>query len=191
MARALLITENYIKNVTPIESNVSVDIIRPHLIAAQDIDIQKILGYKLYNELQDSIISNQILPQQTTLINLLKPTLAWFCYSSGLPYFLLKTTNKSLSEQSSDDSKPTTLENMSDLKTDSLGKAQFYAQLTVDYLNNPDTINRGLFPSYIIPDYYNITPDKSSQMNDGTIYMPNQSIRRDGSLLDARWLYNK
>jgi hypothetical protein len=172
MARALFVSQNSFYDISPLYDNVEVKDIKSHLVSAQDIEIQNLLGYKLYNELQNGIISVTLTDNQKELLELIKPCLVWYAYSTSLPFLLIKSTNKSLVTKNSDNSQPVSMSDMIYLKNEARDRAEFYATLVKDYLNNPDTISQNKFPSYQNQDPNNIEANKDSQFVNYSWFIP-------------------
>lgn len=172
MARALFISQNSFYDISPLYDNVEVKDIKSHLVSAQDIDIQTLLGYRLYNELQDSIIEQSLTTDQQELLELIKPCLTWFAYSTALPFLLIKSTNKSLVTKNSDNSQPVSMGDMIYLKNEAQNRAEHYATLVRDYLNHPDTISQNKFPSYQNQDSNQIEANKDSQFVNYSWFIP-------------------
>ena len=176
MSKALFISESYLKDKTPFYISVDPKDYKSHIETAQDIYIMKILGYKLYNELQDAIIADTVTSDQTELLALIRPCLAWYSYYMALPFVLVKTTNKSLVVKNSDNSNAISFEDMKYLKSSSENTAQSYSEQIVNYLTNP--VNYTKFPSYTTPSNYDTRPEKGSQYFNG-IYLNDVNRRKN------------
>lgn len=166
MAKALFINERTLFSLTPIEANTDATIIRPHMITSQDIDLAKVIGNKLYNELQDSIVAENVSEKQNELIELIRPCLAWFIYSNALPFLLSKTTAKGVVNKTGENSNAVEENKMLFMKTDALNKAEFYAEQLKNYLRD----NQSFFPLYI----NDTSANKSTQYNSSIYLTPNE-----------------
>lgn len=181
MANVLFIDEIYLKNNTPFYSNVDVVAFKNSIKTAQDIYIQKIVGYKLYNELQTAVLAKinnntSFTTPVIELLTLLQPVLAWYTYYMALPFCLIKTTNKSLVVKNGENSTSATLDDMKYLKNEALEIAQSYANTVVDYLSTPSSFTN--FPSYTNQDLYNTKADKGEQYFNG-IYLNDITIKKN------------
>ncbi len=175
MSKAIFLTESYIKDKTPFYNNIDVKDFKPSIITAQDIYIQRLLGYQLYKEIEDAVISDTVSADQAELLALIRPCLAWYAYYMSLPFILVKSTNKSLVTKNSDNSTAISFEDMKYLKEEAKNIAENYAEAVKDYLINPMNYNK--FPSYTTPDNYNVLPDKGNQFFSG-IYLNDKNIMR-------------
>jgi len=179
MAFARFVTSDYIFKNTVIDKNVDPELINKMISDAQDIDIQTVLGYNLYQKLMNDIISSgsPTGAYLTLMTDYIQRALAkYVIYRSYLPlnYHL---TNKSVSEKSSDNDQPTQLQNVQFLMEKSKNDAEFYAVRIREYIIN----NQGSFPEYFQygPNRLQITPRPENYFNG--IYLPPSSF--NGSVL--------
>ncbi len=149
MAIALFISEQFLRDYTPISSNVDVDFIWPHIKAFQDTNIQLPLGSKLYNTLQTKIAASTALNSyETALLDLCRMALAWGTLSQMIPFLAIQIRNKGVMENNSENSASADLEKIKYIRHEAQNMYEFYTQRVLDYLCD----NGNQFPDYINPD---------------------------------------
>jgi len=103
MADVLFISEGRLKKLTSVHENVEPQDLMPHVLEAQDIYIQGMLGTRYYNILKDRIVAATLtVPDQTLLDNYIAPTLANYALYQALPSLTYKIFNKSLMQPDSE-----------------------------------------------------------------------------------------
>lgn len=138
------ITENYIKEKTPITSNIDVKLINPYINTASDMRIKKAIGTYFYNILLGKYNTQTLSVNETTLVSYIQPTVAWYAAVDcvlGLSYQL---KNKGLQQQSSDYSTNVELKVVDRNSDYYLQKANFYESELSDFL----ILNGNLYPDY-------------------------------------------
>jgi hypothetical protein len=142
---ALLVSEQRLKQYTSLDVNTRVEEITPWIIAAQDIYIQDLLGTTFFNELRDDVINNTLSNDEKGLLNnYIQPMLCHYALYLMLPSIKYKIVEKGLLSGTSEETAPTTLEELQYVRQAELDLAQFYQERTREYLRN----NPGMFPSY-------------------------------------------
>lgn len=173
MAFARLCTSDYIFKNTVIDKNVDPELINKFINHAQDISIQTVLGYNLYQKLMNDIITSGAPtgPYLTLLTDYIQRALAlWVVYHS-LPFINYHLTNKSVSEKSSDNDTPTQLSTVQYLRENVKNDAEFYSVRIREFIIN----NQGDYPEYFQygPNRLEITPRPENYFNG--IYLPRAS----------------
>lgn len=142
---ALLVSEQRLKQYTSLDVNTRVEEITPWLIAAQDVYVQDLLGTTFFNELKDGVINNTLNSNERGLLNnYIQPMLCHYALYLMLPSIKYKIVEKGLLSGTSEETAPTTLEELQYVRQAELDLAQFYQERTREYLRN----NPGMFPSY-------------------------------------------
>jgi hypothetical protein len=145
--RVQFISTEYVYRYTLIEDNVDPDLIKKNIYVAQDLNIQQVLGQNLYTKLVNDL-PNFVGQYQTLVIDYLQPCLAeWVVYYT-LPYLNYRFTNKAVSTKSSDNSQPSTIEDIKWLRDQVRNNAEFYSERMRDYIKN----NLTLFPEFYFND---------------------------------------
>ena len=96
--KVLFITLTELKRKSIISGNLDADKLVQFIEVAQDIHIQNYLGTKLYNKMQDLVLSGDISlvaynDYEDLLNNYIKPMLIWYSQSSYLPFALYQISN--------------------------------------------------------------------------------------------------
>ena len=154
---ALLVSEQRMKQWTQLDDNVRLNEITPHILQAQDIYLQNVLGTKLYDRLKAGVIADDLTADEGTLLNeYVGPTLMQYALYLMLPSIKYKIANQGILNGTSEETSPTTLDELKYLRQSTLDTAEFYSKrLTKYFMDNPN-----LFPEYQNPGTDGMMPDK-------------------------------
>ena len=146
MAFAFFLTEDYLKDNSPLGKNVDIGDVYPYVKAAQNIYIQEMLGTPLYQRLMDSRNAS---PPDTTaneiaLLRLVREALLFYSCYRALPFIWAKIRNVGLVKQGGENLEVLTKEEMQYLRDDLKKDADFYLMRVRDYLYQ----NHTLFAEY-------------------------------------------
>ena len=146
--KGLFVSEDYIKENTPINDNVDVKLLKMAMIEAQEVRIMEAIGTGLYNDLSTKVIADPTLsayPNDLALMKLhIRPTLRYWTLVHVAPMLLFKLTNKSVSTSNSDNSTPTDFSNVRVLSNEYKSLAEIYEARLLKYLHD----NYTLFPTF-------------------------------------------
>lgn len=151
MTQAIFISENWIKNNTPLPTNIDAKEIYPFYKVAQDKYIRDILGDALYNSLSNSIIASKGSPGvpltalEITLLELIRPSLAYYCCYEAIPFLATKIKNIGVNSTADDKQINAELARVKELRQELLNNAQYYLVRVEKYLCK----NHSLYPDYI------------------------------------------
>lgn len=156
------ISEDYLKQNSPINLNVEQTLLNNAIIDAQILRIQSVLGSALYKKIETLISAGDItLPAnsnyKTLLDDYIQPAVRAWALVEALPYIRYKIVNKSITAQNSDNSTPIDLEEMKYFTANLTNKAEFYCERIAYYLCD----NSNLFPEYRSTVDNDILPDKT------------------------------
>lgn len=166
MADVLFISEGRLKKLTSVHENVEPQDLMPHVLEAQDIYIQGLLGTKYYNILKDRIVAATLTVPDTTLLdNYLAPTLANYALYQALPSLTYKIFNKSLMQPDSETAIASSLDQMKYIRQSVQDTAEFYRERTREYLRD----NISDFPAYSNPGPDGMYPDKQPDYFHGIV----------------------
>lgn len=142
---AQLVPIEYIYAHTPIDENVDAGLIVPCIKDGQEINIQSLIGSKLYNKLMTDAVNSTLVGDYYILVkDYIQPALAMWTLYYSYSVINYRLTNKAVSQKSSDDSQPTSLKDLNFIKDETKNKAEFYNKRIVDLIRN----NLSSFPEY-------------------------------------------
>jgi len=135
MATVLLVTANYIKEYTFIDTNVDEKYIRLSIEEAQKIYIRQYLGSRLYDEIISQVSTSSVTALNTTLLdNYIIPALKWWTLVEAAPYLTYKITNKNIVRKNSDNSSGIDYNELDQFMSMVTDKAQYHTQRLIAYL---------------------------------------------------------
>lgn len=154
---ALLVSEQRLKQWTQLDDNVRLNEITPHILQAQDIYIQNVVGTRLFDRLKAGVIADDLNADETTLLNeYVGPTLMQYSLYLMLPSIKYKIVNQGILNGTSEETAPTTLDELKYLRQSTLDTAEFYSKRLTKYFSD----NPNLFPEYQNPGVDGMMPDK-------------------------------
>ena len=160
MTDTLFISENKLKNFSDLNNALDPDLLKNAVREAQDIHIQRMLGYELYQSLITKVKNSQVTGNYLTLMGFVQDALLYWSYYEALESIYLRPRNNGLlvpqggaeataADVSLYDKKRTSVEN----------KAEWYSERLVGYLIDNGT----LFPEFQTETGSEIFPDQTSQ----------------------------
>ena len=156
---ALFCSEQRMKNYTSLDENVRVKDLTPHILNAQDLYLQPILGTKFYQHLKDGIVNNSLSDDEQELCDdYIAKTVMYYSLYLVLPHIKYKMVDKGLLNGASEDTNPTTLEELVYLRQNAMDTAEFFAKRLVEHLKDYP----GKYPQYENPGTKGMMPDKST-----------------------------
>lgn len=162
----LLVSEQRLKQWTQLDDNVRMNEITPHILTAQDLYIQNACGTLLYNRIKDGIVNSDLNADETTLLkDYIGPTLMQYALYLMLPSIKYKVANQGILNGTSEETSPTTLDELKFLRQTILDTAEFYNKRLVKYFYD----NPGMFPQYDAPGTDGMMPDKRNPYFSGLV----------------------
>jgi len=162
--QVLLVSEQRLKQWTQLDDNVRLNEITPHILQAQDIYIQNLIGTALYTRLKAGVIADDLNADEDLLLNdYVGKTLMQYALYMILPSIKYKVVNQGIVNGTSEETAPTTLEELRYLRGTVLDTAEFYATRLVEFFRD----NPGMFPEYTNPGNDGMMPDKTDQYFSG------------------------
>lgn len=157
METVLLVSEQRMKQWTNLDNNIRIDVLTPSILQAQDIYIQDSLGTKFYNRLKDGVVAGDLTAtEEGFLKDYVGPTLIQYALYLVLPNLKYKMVEKGILNGTSEETAPTTLDEMKFLREAALDTAQFYNKRMIEWLQD----NPGVFPEYTNPGVDGMMPNK-------------------------------
>jgi len=109
-----IVSVNDLKNFTSIGENIDPELPFPHLLIAQQLYLQPVLGDALYNDIVTKFDNNELTGDTQTLYEMyIIPALAYSAWYSVFPFLNYKTQRTGISTHTSDVLTPITVEEMS------------------------------------------------------------------------------
>lgn len=142
----LIMTEDYLKNTTPIGENVDMKIITPVIDWVQDIYIKPLLGNDLYQEiLTQSTPPTSLTPANETLLNdyILK-AMKFYVLAECVMTFKFKFTQSGVMVQSSQNGTAIDKAESAVLIDDYRSKGEVYGENLINFIYD----NQGDYPAY-------------------------------------------
>ena len=152
------ISEQYLKANTAISALVDPADIAPQIPAAQDMWTQDILGSNFYNYLWNAYSAQTLTTNEITLVEKIKPALAWRCAEMTVPFLNYKISNKGMQTQNGDFSNSVTLEELRYLRHELKNNAEFYEERLIKYLCD----NGNLYPQYSTNNSTDLSPNNQT-----------------------------
>ena len=146
MAQVHMISASLLKERTPIEENVSDDLLTNYIFKSQETRIQAYLGTNLYNQVLDAIRDDAISGViKTLLYDYIRPTLIEWSFYESMPFISLKITNKTIGRGTADYLAEGNLDDLKYLRNSARDLAEFYGERLIMYLKE----NSNLYPNYL------------------------------------------
>lgn len=153
-----LISETYIKQNTPIGTNIDIELLESNIQYAQETYIQDILGTALYQDIQTKYKNQNLNSNEEVLMLYIKPVLAYRTGEVAIPFLQNQLRNKGIVNMNSENALQADIERMRYLRDELKGRSEFLSQRLITYLCN----NSSLFPLYSSPED-DMYPTNSSQ----------------------------
>jgi len=161
--KALFISIADLKAKSIIDGNTDADKLIHQIEVAQDMHIQNYLGGRLYDKLQDLILSGDIdLPANSDYKDLrddyIKPMLIWFTQLEYLPFAMFKIDNGGINRHRGQESDTVDFRDVDRMQSKITDRAEFYTKRFLDYI----CFNSQRFPEYNNNSNGDMYPDKDA-----------------------------
>lgn len=147
MNNTLLISEKLLKSVTLINDNIDGYLLQPAMVAAQEINLQNIIGTKLLNKLKQLVYDGEIYDNedyQTLLDQYIVPFLCWDTLAEVQIPLNYKVVNSGIVQNSDERKTPVSLKDLNYIVEYYKEKSKFFSKRLTDYL----THNSSTYPEY-------------------------------------------
>lgn len=138
------VTENYLKNQTPITANVDVTDVTPFIKTQSDMRVQPILGTYFYKHMLTGYNAQTLNNDEETLVTYIQPVVAWRSAEDAVFGLSYQLKNKGLQMQNGDYSTSVTQSEVAFAQDHYAQKASFYETRLFNYLKE----NKDLFPEF-------------------------------------------
>lgn len=139
MATVLLVSEQRMKNWTSLDNNIRIDVLTPSILNAQEVYTQSALGTSFYNRIKEGIVANDLTTDEATFLkDYIGPALMQYALYLVLPNLKYKFVEKGILNGTSEETSPTTLDELTYLREAAMDLAQFYDERLKEFLwQNP------------------------------------------------------
>lgn len=162
---AILVDEQWIKKNTPLNSQVDIRTIVPFIQVAQDLNIQPILGTRLYQRLMEGVVNSDLNSNEVILLNIIRPALSYYTLAQAIPFIAIEIRGAGVVRAINANIQPADKSEINVLINSTTNIADFYAERVNDWLCK----NGSLYPEYGT-ESNPVYPDRSSQFNGGLYY---------------------
>jgi hypothetical protein len=135
------ITENFLKEKTPITRNIEASDITPFVYTASDMYIKDILGSYFYDDILNKYNAQTLSVNETVLVSLIQPTVAWYAASFAVKGVHYSLRNKGIQLQDGENSTAASQDEVVMTSKDYSQTGDFYAERLRKYL----VLNKDLF----------------------------------------------
>jgi hypothetical protein len=161
-----LITEQYIKENSPVTSNVNMKDLFPNITAAQTLFLQPILGSEFYEHIIQAFDNQTLTPDEVTLVqDYIKPGVLWRTLALSLPWLQFNLRAKGVLTSTDDFAFPTSTPDLKYIINEAANRAEFQEKLLNVYLCK----EASLFPLYKTQSGL-IEPQKKNNSGHGLIF---------------------
>lgn len=145
MSYVLFISENVLKDSGPINGNVDMEHLLPHVKNAQRIRIHPHLGTSLYEKLKADITAGTLVGNYKTLVeDYIQSSLVQWSTYQALPYLRFRIMNNGVVSKNADNSTAIGSSEFNSLREEIRNTAEYFDQRLISHLCNNPT----LYPEY-------------------------------------------
>lgn len=140
-----IVSTNELKNLTSIGQNLDCELLTPHLLIAQQLYLEPVLGCALYNDIISRYDNNWLTGDTQTLYEeYLVPAIAYSAWYSLSPFLNWRTSRNGINKSGTDTLQPIEIQEFSMYSSKVENLMRFYLKRLEDYLK----CNKDLFPLY-------------------------------------------
>jgi hypothetical protein len=156
------ITEQFLKNKTPITQNVDAKDLAPFMEMTVRTYIQPILGYNFNNELLEKFNDETLSPIETDLVEFIQFVVAFYATYDAIPSLTFRISNKGIQSQFGDYQNSEGVATVEYLRNNMLKFARVHESNLRAFLD----LNKDQFPTYLATINEQIeAPDKGQTRN--------------------------
>lgn len=131
----ILITEQYLKEFSPIPNNYNWNDILPFIPIAEQIWVVDIIGKKLYDELLEQVADNNVNGTNATLLLKIYPYLAMAILYEALPFINAHISEKGITLNDSENSKSISSSELSNMQNHIRTQLEVLKKMLKEFLN--------------------------------------------------------
>lgn len=142
----LLVSEQRMIQWTSLDNNIRIDVLTPSILNAQGVYTQDALGTKFFNRLKEGVKNNDLTADESMFLrDYVGPSLMQYALYLLLPNLKYKMVEKGIMNGTSEETQPTTLQELQYLRESAMELAQFYDERMREFLiQNPNMFNEWL-----------------------------------------------
>lgn len=145
MSQVYLISQNYIRENSPVTENVQEKDLFPHVASAQNEYTQKILGSEFFDHIIAAFSAQTLSSAEELLVQTyIKPQVMWRSVSLALPWMANNLRGKGVIRNTDENAVVSSFQELNYLRNEAQNRAEQKEQLLFDYLQK----NESLFPEY-------------------------------------------
>lgn len=134
MAFTPWINQAYLKQITPISTNVDISEVANHIETAQLIFTRELLGKLLYDDLNTKFIGGTFSTRETELFDIIKQSIAYRASEIYIPFAGIKIRNKGLIKLSDEFGQQASLEDMKYIRHELKNRSEYFETQVQNYL---------------------------------------------------------
>jgi hypothetical protein len=163
------VTEQYLKQKTPITQNVSATDVMPFIEPSASSWMQSILGTYFFNDLLVKYNAQTLNGDETILVEKIKPAIAWRATVDCVLGLTYQLKNKGLQKQNGDNSESVDQTETTFVMRHYEQKAEFFEMITRKYLK----LNKDLFPEFTsnLNKDSELAPQNDDNFNSDTMFI--------------------
>jgi len=142
------VTENYLKNNTPITANVDVNDVMPYVQTQARLRIKSILGSYFYDDILTKYNAQTLDANETTLVEYIQPVIAWYSAEDAVFGLTYQLKNKGVQQQFGDFSNAVSKDEVAFNMDHYHQKAEIFEKDLITWLLD----NKSLFPNFTSQD---------------------------------------
>lgn len=131
-----IINEAYFKQYSPLPSNYNIDDIRPYFNIAEQIWVKPILGEPLYEELLEQVVNNNVSEENSTLLLMVYPYLAYSITYEALPFIGYHLTEVGITKGKSENSDSVSINDINYINTHIRAQVEAMKTMFKKWLND-------------------------------------------------------
>jgi len=136
MSKVLFVTRQDIVTRTPIGGSVDPDKFTSFMYMAQEIQLQSVIGTRLYEKLQSDILGNSLSGDYQTLVNdYIKDFVCFHGAADFVEFSPFEIKNAGIFKHESENSSAATVEELRSLSSNLRNKAEHYGRRLYDHLS--------------------------------------------------------
>lgn len=174
---AYFMTEEYLKENTPIDDNMDAKLIKTAMREAQDIYVRDLIGSGIYDELCTQINTSTVTADNSILLKqYIQPCMKYYILYESAQTMSFQLVNKGIVTRTSEWQSPADINSITALMAKWRDKGEYYAKRLQDFLCE----NHATYPLYLNPGATAQTIHPRSTFLYGGLYLGEEPEHRRG-----------